>query len=203
MAGTFEITITEGASLLALARQAIEEHIRTGKLPPLELASLPTCLQAPGASFVTLTKLGALRGCIGTLEARLPLAEDVRRRAVDAASRDYRFPPVCADELPQIQIEISVLTAPERLCYRDPREIPRLLHPGTDGVVLISGMRRSTFLPQVWERVPEPERFLEMLCQKAGLPSDAWRRGSLDLLTYQVHSYRDGSATRSDAHSVS
>jgi AmmeMemoRadiSam system protein A len=186
------ITIPEGAILLPLARQAMEEYVRTGRLPPLELASMPACLRAPGASFVTLTKHGALRGCIGTLEARLPLAEDVRKRAVDAATRDYRFPPVCAHELADIQIEVSVLTTPERLRYRDPQEIPSLLHPGTDGVVLISGIRRSTFLPQVWERVPQPERFLEMLCQKAGLAPDAWRQGSLDVLTYQVNSFSEG-----------
>jgi AmmeMemoRadiSam system protein A len=192
MGGTSTITTTEGRPLLLLAREAMEAFILTGDLPVLELTELPPLLRAPGASFVTLTKHGALRGCIGTIEARLPLAEDVRRRAVDAATRDYRFPPVCAQELALIRIEVSVLSAPEPLSYRNPQEIPHLLRPGTDGVVLVSGMRRSTFLPQVWERVPEPERFLQMLCQKAGLASDAWRHESLHLLTYQVHSFCEG-----------
>lgn len=170
----------------------METFVLTGELPTLELTEFPATLRAPGASFVTLTKHGALRGCIGTLEARLPLAEDVRRRAVDAATRDYRFPPVRAQELAEIHIEVSVLSAPEPLRYGNPQEIPHLLRPGTDGVVLVSGMRRSTFLPQVWERVPEPERFLEMLCQKAGLAPDAWRYEPLHLLTYQVHSFCEG-----------
>jgi AmmeMemoRadiSam system protein A len=179
----------DGETLLRLARHALEAYVRAGSLPTIDLVNLSPCLQASGASFVTLTRCGQIRGCVGSLEAARPLAQDVCQRAVDAASRDYRFQPVSVDELQEIRIEISVLSPPKPLRYAEPEEIPSLLNPGEDGVILTSGLCRATFLPQVWERAPTPEEFLGLLCRKAGLASDVWQRGQVKLQTYQVEHF--------------
>ncbi len=151
------LTSEERSLLLRLAREAITQAVHRQSLAPLDLASLSPALRADGASFVTLTKHGALRGCIGTLEPYQPLAEDVREHAVAAALQDYRFPPVTPDELPELHIEISRLTPPQPLIYDEPAELTTLLRPGVDGVVLDDGFRRATFLPQVWEKIPDPQ----------------------------------------------
>jgi AmmeMemoRadiSam system protein A len=140
---------------------------------------------------VTLTSHGELRGCIGALEATQPLVEDVRIHAIAAALEDYRFPPVHPEELPFIKIEISRLTTPQPLDYRDPADLLSQLRPGVDGVVLRDGMRRATFLPQVWEKVPEADIFLGMLCRKMGAPTETWRKKKLTVLTYQVEEFHE------------
>jgi len=178
--------------LLRLARQALEAAVGGHPLPPLDLASLPKALREPGASFVTLTIDEALRGCIGALEAYQPLAEDVREHAVAAALNDYRFPPLTPAELPRVHIEISRLTPLRPLHYETPENLPGLLRPGVDGVVLRLGFRRATFLPQVWEKIPNAERFLSQLCLKMGAPPDAWRRQPLEVFTYQVEEFSEG-----------
>jgi hypothetical protein len=182
---------SERLLLLKLARQALEEGVCGKPLSPLFLNGLPPRLRQPGASFVTLTSHGELRGCIGALEATQPLAEDVRIHAIAAALEDYRFPPVRPDELPFIKIEISRLTTPEPLDYRDSEDLLSQLHPGVDGVVLRDGMRRATFLPQVWEKVPEADIFLGMLCRKMGVPTETWRNKKLTVLTYQVEEFHE------------
>lgn len=182
---------SERLFLLKLARQALEEGVCGQPLSPLFLNGLPPRLRQPGASFVTLTSHGELRGCIGALEATQPLAEDVRIHAIAAALEDYRFPPVRPDELPFIKIEISRLTTPEPLDYRDSEDLLSQLHPGVDGVVLRDGMRRATFLPQVWEKVPEADIFLGMLCRKMGVPTETWRNKKLTVLTYQVEEFHE------------
>jgi AmmeMemoRadiSam system protein A len=138
---------------------------------------------------VTLTESGELRGCIGGLHALDPLYEDVRQHGFQAALRDYRFPPVTPDEVPKLEIEVSVLTEPQPLDYDTPQDLLRVLRPEVDGVILSQGYRRATFLPQVWERVPDPETFLSMLCDKMGVPPDTWRRTKLDVQTYQVENF--------------
>ncbi len=177
--------------LLRLAREALEAAACGRPLPPLDLSGLPERLRRPGASFVTLTEKGVLRGCIGTLEARMPLAEDVRQHAAAAALYDYRFFPVQPEELQHIRVEVSVLSEPRPLDYERPEDLPGLLRPGIDGVILARGDRRATFLPQVWEKVPQPERFLSQLCEKAGLPPEAWRRGRVQVYTYQVEHFQE------------
>jgi AmmeMemoRadiSam system protein A len=144
-----------------------------------------------GASFVTLSHAGKLRGCIGTLKLERPLAEDVQMQAAAAASQDYRFAPLNKAELSELEIEISILSKPEPLNYPSPEKLPGLLRPGVDGVVLVHQGHRATFLPQVWEKIADPARFLTMLCQKASLPSEAWRSGKVEILTYQVESFCD------------
>lgn len=182
----------EKTLLLKLARQSLEAAARGQTLPALNLDELAASLRQPGASFVTLTlKGGALRGCIGALEARQPLAEDVREHAAEAALEDYRFPPVDPAELPQIEIEVSRLTAPQDLVYAAPDDLPAHLRPHIDGVTLIDGWRRATFLPQVWEKLPDPEDFLAHLCDKMGAPPNLWRRKKLHVQTYQVEEFHE------------
>lgn len=177
--------------LLGLARQALEHGVSGIALPELDVTSMPARLMTPGASFVTLTKNAELRGCIGSLEAVRPLAEDVRVHAVAAALEDYRFPPVNQSEVTQILIEISRLTVPKRINYRDTDELVKLLRPGLDGVVIQRGIQRATFLPQVWEKVPDVEIFLAMLCRKMGLSSDCWRGTDVKISTYRVEKFSE------------
>ena len=180
--------------LLDLAHQSIVAAVAQDRAPRVELDSLPDRLQQPGASFVTLTRSGLLRGCIGTLKHEFPLAQDVVLRAEAAAIDDPRFPPLQADEIEDTEIEISVLTTPQPLVYNAPDEIPNLLVPGRDGVTIVHGLKRATFLPQVWEKVDGPEHFLTMLCQKARLPAEAWKRGELGISTYRVESFHGARA---------
>jgi AmmeMemoRadiSam system protein A len=187
------LTEDERSQLLKLAREALTCGVNGQVTPDIDLKELPARLRVPGASFVTLTRKGNLRGCIGTLEARRPLAEDVCEHAVAAAMQDYRFAPVHPDELPEIQIEISRLTTPVRIDYSCVEELIMQLRPGVDGVVLMDGVRRATFLPQVWEKIPEPERFLDHLCWKMGAPPDLWRSKKLDVLVYQVEEFQEQS----------
>lgn len=175
--------------LLDLADHSILAAVHQNLPPRVDLDSLPDRLQQPGASFVTLTRNGLLRGCIGTLKHEFSLARDVVLRAGAAATDDPRFPPLQVDEIEGTEIEISVLTTPQPLEYNTPSEIPNLLVPGRDGVTIVQGLKRATFLPQVWEKVEGPEHFLSMLCQKARLPAGAWKRGKLEISTYRVENF--------------
>jgi AmmeMemoRadiSam system protein A len=189
-----KLTIEERSLLLKLARQAITEAVSGQKARPLELASMPPALQAPGVTFVTLTEGGNLRGCIGALEPYQSLAEDVREHAAAAALHDFRFPPVCQDELGSIQIEISRLTFPTPLEYNSPEDLVAKLRPGVDGVIIRDGMHRATFLPQVWQKLPVAQDFLDHLCQKMGAPPDRWRRKKISVEVYQVEEFQEESA---------
>lgn len=186
------LTAEEHMILLGVARQSLIAAVNHRPLPVLDLASLPERLCQPGASFVTLTRSGELRGCIGALEASLPLVEDVSEHAAAAAIHDYQFPPVQPEELETIEIEISRLTKPTPLEYQNATDLLRLLRPGIDGVVLQDGLRRATFLPQVWEKIPDPAMFLDHLCDKMGVPYDLWRRKIMAVFTYQVEEFREG-----------
>jgi uncharacterized protein len=186
-----QLSAEEQAMLLLLARQSLERGVSRQPLEPLDLSALPERLREPGASFVTLTVGGALRGCVGALEAYQPLAEDVREHAVAAALEDYRFPPVSPEEVVGIKIEISRLTSPFPLEFEKPEDLPKLLHPGVDGVVLRQGLRRATFLPQVWEKLPDPLEFLGHLCMKMGVDANYWRYNKLQVFTYQVEEFHE------------
>jgi uncharacterized protein len=177
--------------LLSLARQFIDLAVNQLPLPELDLETYSPLLRENGASFVTLTEGGELRGCIGALEPYQPLVQDVCEHAIGAALEDYRFMPVNPRELPLLEIEISRLTPPQRLIYTDPIELLSCLRPGIDGVVLRDGPRRATFLPQVWEKISDPASFLSQLCQKMSAPSNLWRRKLLEVFTYQVEEFRE------------
>jgi hypothetical protein len=172
-----------GPALIAVARQAI----MSGAWPEAGEWSEPW-LREPGASFVTLKIEGALRGCIGSLEPRRALGDDVAHNGYAAAYRDPRFPPVSAGERSRLQVEVSVLSPHQPLAASSEREALAALRPGVDGVVLQYGSQGATFLPQVWESLPEPAEFLEHLRRKAGLPGTFWHP-DLRLSRYTVDKY--------------
>ena len=175
-----------GDVLLPLARAAIAATLG---LPAH--AREETCwLTQPGASFVTLTKQGELRGCIGTLEAHRALGADVKANAVAAALRDPRFKPLAADEFPAIRVEVSVLSPVQPMSYRDEADALAQLRPGVDGVIIQYGHHRSTFLPQVWEDFRDPRLFIGHLKHKAGLPPDFWDP-ALIMSRYTVTKWRE------------
>lgn len=177
--------------LLRLAREAIEYTVLGKSLPPLDVSSFTSSLQENGASFVTLTIHDDLRGCIGALEAYQPLVEDVREHAIAAAMEDPRFPSVTAGELSRIKIEVSRLTAPQELTYSDSDDLLKKLQPHVHGVILRHGLRKATFLPQVWEKIPNPKDFLDQLCYKMGARPNLWREGKLQVQVYQVEEFHE------------
>jgi len=186
-----KLTLEEKQTLLKLARQSLEAGVRGAALPNTDPATLTPALRAAGAAFVTLTVQGELRGCIGALEPYQPLAEDVREHAVAAALEDYRFPQVQESELANIKIEVSRLTIPKPLEYKDAGDLLGKLRPGVDGVILRDSFRRATFLPQVWEKIPDPAGFLANLCHKMGAAPDTWKRKHLEVLVYQVEEFHE------------
>ena len=171
----------ERQALLLLARGSIRHGLDRGGALPVELSSQPEPLRTHHACFVTLQLDGDLRGCIGHLEAVQPLAIDVADNAFAAAFRDPRFAPVSGAELDALHIEISVLTPSEPLAFGSEEELIALLRPSIDGIILAEneadGSRRGTFLPSVWEQLPQPHDFLRHLKRKAGLSPDHWSDG--------------------------
>ncbi|MDX9835227.1 MAG: AmmeMemoRadiSam system protein A [Desulfobulbus sp.] len=181
----------QGQGLLRLARQEIEEQLGMRPATAEGGDDDPALLEQRGV-FVTLHKNKALRGCIGSLAAAEPLAEGIRRNAVNAAFHDSRFAPLTSAELPDLHIEISILSEPQPLTYRDADDLIGQLRPTIDGVILHGPHgEQATFLPQVWQQLPAAELFLNHLCRKAELPEDAWRSGRLRVLTYQVQSFEE------------
>jgi len=159
-----------GPILLGLARSAIAA--RGTSIP--RTGAEPAWLSRPGAVFVTLTRNGRLRGCTGSIEPRRSLREDVMRNACAAAFHDSRFPPLPAAELPHVRIEVSLLSPTEPLSFTSREDLLARLRPGVDGLILSWHGHRGTFLPQVWEQVPDPEDFLTHLLHKARLPVFSW-----------------------------
>ena len=175
-----------GAALLALARNAIEQRFG-GKSRAFE--PCPE-LARPGATFVTLTQNGELRGCIGSLEAHRPLATDVVENAIAAAFRDPRFPPLASGELAHTRIEVSLLEMPKSITFANEADALACLRPGVDGLILSYGHRRVTFLPQVWESLPDRKQFVSQLKRKAGLPADFWD-DQITLARYGVQKWKE------------
>ncbi len=165
-----------------MARASIAHGLAHGVPLPARAEDFEPVLREVRGTFVTLNLKGTLRGCIGSLEAHQPLVEDVARHAFDAAFRDPRFRPVTAEEAPQLELHISLLSPNEPMGIRDEADLLRQLRRGVDGLIIAQGRRRATFLPSVWESLPEPAQFLAHLKRKAGIPpgpSDeplrAWR----------------------------
>jgi len=190
---TDQLTDVEKQTLLRLAREAMRFacSARGQKLPPLDKTLLTPALLEQGASFVTLTVDGDLRGCIGTLEAYQPLVDDVREHAIAAALEDPRFRPVVEGELDRISIEVSRLTPPRLLEYSTSEDLIARLRPHVDGVILKGDFRRATFLPQVWEKIPAPMEFLDHLCVKMGAKPGLWRNTKLQVHVYQVEEFHE------------
>jgi AmmeMemoRadiSam system protein A len=178
------MTPDAGTVLLPIARAEIARPL--GAFAPAREDA--PWLGEPGATFVTLKKNGALRGCIGSLEARRPLLVDLKSNAVAAAFRDPRFPPLSHEELDEIRIEVSLLSPLAAIEFESEVEALARLRPFEDGIVLEYGARRGTFLPQVWEDLPEPAQFLGELKRKAGLSASFWSDG-VRLFRYSVAKY--------------
>ncbi len=183
--------IDQGACLLALARA----EISTALGRPLSAEASAPWLHHPGATFVTLTQAGELRGCIGSLEARRPLLQDVKANALAAAFQDPRFMPLEQNELELTRVEISLLSPSETLTFNGEQDALAQLRPHIDGVVFEYRHYRSTFLPQVWEQLPDPETFMAHLKRKAGLTHDFWAE-SVRLSRYTVRKWKEPEAAR-------
>lgn len=189
------LSASQGQSLVRLARHTLME--RLGKqIPPAEIDSLnsalkDSCFTLACGTFVTLKINGRLRGCIGNLTSNAPLVSGVRQNAISAAFHDPRFAPLSASELDQVEIEISILSEPQPLKYRDGDDLIKKLQPHIDGLIIRSGQASATFLPQVWEQLPRPQDFLTHLCIKAGLAEDSWQNRELEVSTYQVQYFEE------------
>jgi hypothetical protein len=175
-----------GQVLLTIARAAIANELGIARSAPDDRP----WLKQQGASFITVTDSGNLRGCIGTLRPHRALGEDVRNNAVAAAFRDPRFKPLIASEFTAVSLEISVLSALEPLAFTDEEHALSQLRAGIDGIVFEYGHHTSTFLPQVWESFKQPSEFLAHLKYKAGLPPDFWDR-EVKLARYTVAKWRE------------
>ncbi len=160
--------------LLVLARDAITHRLSNNGSLPLNLEDWPVQLRHQAATFVTLTRHGKLRGCIGNLEAEEPMVISVSNNACRAAFNDPRFPPLSGRELEEIDISVSILSPSVPMQFTSEIELRAMLRPGIDGLILSCGHHRGTFLPSVWESLPEPRDFLESLKSKAGLAPDFW-----------------------------
>ena len=175
-------------TLLTLARDSIDHGLAHGTPLHPDAATLPTGLCEKRASFVTLHLDGRLRGCIGSLEARRALAEDVAENAFAAAFRDPRFPPLGRVEAPRLELEISVLSPAQPMRFTSEADLLGQLRPGVDGLILSDQGRRGTFLPSVWSQLPEPGDFLAHLKRKAGLPGGHWS-ATLEVARYTTESF--------------
>jgi AmmeMemoRadiSam system protein A len=181
----------QGRLLIAKARAAIAGQWNVDASPPIPAETAhPAWLDEPGAVFVTLTKQGELRGCIGSLEARRSLGEDLENNARAAAFGDPRFPPLAPEEWPATRVEVSILSRPEPMRFIDQADALAQLRPGIDGVVLEHGWHRATFLPQVWDQLPDPRQFMAHLKRKAGLSPDFWA-DDIRLSRYTVEKFKE------------
>jgi len=186
-------TENHGNMLVKLARHSIAQKLGLTKPVPVpDLSDIPDALlNEKRGVFVTLHKKGRLRGCIGNIEPEKSVQEGVRENAVHAAFDDTRFASLTEAEFREIDIEVSLLTPPEKMRFSHTQEILDQLTPFADGVIVEKDRKRATFLPQVWEQLPDPESFLRQLCMKAGCDPDAWQTEDLDIYTYQVQSFAE------------
>ena len=184
----------QGRRLISIARRTI--GARLGILADPEKVVPDNDLADPAfrekrGTFVTLKIKGQLRGCMGCLTPSETILEGIQRNALNAAFNDPRFPKLIPAELAQADIDISILTTPLNLAYAGGEQLRRKLRPGIDGVIISKGMARATFLPQVWDQLPNPEDFLAHLCRKAGLSPDEWQHGQLEVSIYQVQYFNE------------
>ena len=185
-----ELDRDERERLLEIARRSIRHGLDNGAAASIDLREFGARLMRDAAVFVTLLRAGQLRGCVGSLEARAPLAQAVAISAFNAAFRDQRFPVLQADEFDALAIEISVLSPMEPIAAASRDELLAMLEPGIDGLLLEDRGRRATFLPKVWEKMASPHEFVEHLLLKAGLPRDHWSN-SLRVSRYRTLSFAE------------
>jgi len=191
------LSLEQGQLLVKLARHTLSENLAKqlsqNEIDSLKSALTDPCFNSSYGTFVTLTIAGQLRGCIGNLTSNESLASGVRRNAINAAFHDPRFAPLSPSELECVSIEVSILSEPRPLDYREGADLLKKLRPNIDGVILRKDLSSATFLPQVWEQLPQPQDFLTHLCLKAGLAADAWQQSELKVSTYQVQYFEEHS----------
>ncbi len=185
-----ELTTSDRAFLLELARSEIAARLKSGSNLQRSDSLSPAVYEDRGC-FVTLHQNRELRGCIGTIEPTRSLIENVSENAANAAFEDPRFPAVTFDEFTSIDIEISVLSLPVALAFKDGEDLKRQLQPGIHGVILSRGWKRSTFLPQVWDQLPEKEIFLRHLCRKGGMDGDCWKSTDTQVQVYTAEYFSE------------
>lgn len=176
--------------LLEIARAAIAEGVKHGCPLDIDLENYSERLRMPAATFVTLYENGKLAGCIGSLEADQPLIKDIAANAYSAAFRDHRFSPVRAEDIEGMTIEISVLSPLEPLAVADEEELKEQLVAHSDGLVIDTPGGRATFLPKVWQSLPDKALFVRQLKLKAGLAEDYWS-GGLNCYKYRTETFAD------------
>lgn len=185
-----DLTDRDRQALLTLARSAIEAELVPGKVVLRPKDPAPALAENRGC-FVTLHKRDVLRGCIGSIEPEHPLVDGVEENARNAAFQDPRFPPLAREELPEIDIEVSVLTRPRPLSFTDGEDLKNQLIAGVHGVILARGWRRATFLPQVWSQLPKKEAFLGNLCRKAGMDNFCWKDPNTTVKVYEAEYFSE------------
>lgn len=185
-----QLTAEQQQQLLQMARDSIAHGLQSGSALQPDPAALDDVLKSSAACFVTLTLQNNLRGCIGHLQAVLPLYQDVCDNAFAAAFRDPRFPALQEKELVDIRLEISILTPAEAMHFKHEADLLRQLKPGIDGLILEDGSHRGTFLPSVWEALPDRQDFLKQLKRKAGLPAGHWS-DSLQVSRYETMAFSE------------
>lgn len=191
MQGEKGLSEEEGQLLLKIARVTIERGLGGREEAENSDAAMPPAFNQRRGTFVTLTRDGDLRGCIGHIFPEETTLEGIRTNSINAAFRDPRFPPLTQDEWGRVKLEISILTNPQPIVFGDKDDLMAKLRPGVDGVIVKKGIQQATFLPQVWEQLPDKEDFLGHLCLKAGLPAEAWKKGQVDVSSYQVQAFRE------------
>ena len=191
MTNSDQLTEDEGRALLSVARKTIEEELFGSMEKGQNDSAVSPKFSERRGTFVTLTIGGALRGCIGHIIPRESLIEGIRINAINAAFKDPRFRPLSKKEWKRVMIEISILTEPKSLSYSDADDLLKKLRPCIDGVIIKKGFHQATFLPQVWDQLPDKREFLIHLCLKAGLDEYAWKRERLEVSTYQVQAFEE------------
>ena len=192
---TIQLTKTDGKALLNIARTTIlhklNHKIKTGHDEKINKKPKNIIFYEKRGVFVTLHKNDHLRGCIGNIEPVESIIDGVQDNSINAAFHDSRFSPLKLEEFNNINIEISILTKPEKVEYLDYNDLFSKLKPDIHGVIIKKNNRKATFLPQVWAQLPDIKDFFSHLCQKAGLSSDEWKNGNLEVLIYEIQEFKE------------
>jgi len=191
MADTQKLTDQEGKYLLEVARKTIERELFKDKDVAQGDEFYSPKFSEKRGTFVTITINDNLRGCIGHIIPQETLLEGIKENAINAAFKDPRFNPLSKREWEDIKVEISILTDPAILKYSDADDLLKKIRPDVDGVIIKKGYYQATFLPQVWEQLPDKKEFFTHLCLKAGMDGDEWKKGKLEVYTYQVQAFEE------------
>jgi len=191
MTDSAKLTDQEGKHLLDVARKTIQQELfKDGATSGQDELDSPKFDERRG-TFVTLTINDNLRGCIGHIIPQETLLEGIKENAINAAFKDPRFNPLSKKEWDDVKIEISILTDPRPLEYTDWDDLLNKIRPDIDGVIIKKGYYQATFLPQVWEQLPDKREFFTHLCLKAGMEANEWKKGKLEVYTYQVQAFEE------------